>query len=648
MAASGAEFPAHSGPLRAATRGYDAAAMKHSPTPPLKYPFKDEPLGDQLSPEEYERSRRFIARVILVLLMFFGVLCLRLWFLQLVQGEDLQKRSERNRIRSQDLPPWRGMILDRQGTVLVDNRPSFNLMVTLEDVPDPAVLARRLATLLKLEEKSLTAQLDKAGQAGLHQVRLKGHLTWEEMALVETYQAELPGVFILVAGQREYPYKSLASHTLGYLGEITEAQLKSGRYPTYKMGDDLGRCGIEAAWEEYLRGKRGSRRIEVDAYGRELGNLEQKLSIPGANVHLTLDIRLQQEAEACLEGKVGALVALNPQNGKILALASSPGFSPESFEHGLSSQEWQNILNNKNHPLMNRTIKGQYPPGSTFKLVMAVAGLEEGVIDPHTQVVCRGYLYSGNHKFHCWKKRGHGAVDLRRALIHSCDVYFYEVGRRLGIERIAKWCRRFGLGSPSQLKLDKELPGLVGSPAWKRAQVKAPWQEGDTFSVAIGQGYILTTPLQVARMAATLANGGTLYQPQLVEKVESATGEILHRFNPIVQGRLEADPAHLALVRKALVAVVEQGTGKKASLDEVEVAGKTGTAQVVSLEKEKTGQTIRKYQNHAWFVAFAPSEDPQVAVAVIVEHGGQGSDVAAPLAKRFLEAYFRNPQVARH
>lgn len=621
--------------------------MKHSSIPPLRYPYKEEPLGDQLSPEEYESSRRLISRVVLMLLMIFGLLCLRLWFLQLVQGEDLQKRSERNRIRSQDLPPWRGMILDRDGRTLVDNRPSFNLMATLEDVAEPAVLARRLGSLLKLEEKTLLAQLDKARQTGLHQVRLKNHLSWEEMALVETYQAELPGVYILVAGRREYPHKSLASHTLGYLGEITEAQLKSGRLPAYKMGDDLGRCGIEAAWEAYLRGKRGSRRIEVDAYGRELGNLEQKLSIPGANVHLTLDIRLQQEAEACLEDKVGALVALNPQNGKILALASSPGFSPESFEHGLSPQEWQKILNNKDHPLMNRTIKGQYPPGSTFKIVMAVAGLEEGVIDPHTQVVCRGSLDSGNHTFHCWKKSGHGAVDLRRALMHSCDVYFYEVGRRLGIERIAKWSRRFGLGSPSQLKLDKEMAGLVGSPAWKREQVKAPWHEGDTFSVAIGQGYILTTPLQVARMAATLGNGGTLYQPQLVEKVESATGEILHRFTPMVQGRLEADPAHLALVRKALAAVVGQGTGKKAYLPQVEVAGKTGTAQVVSLEKEKTGKTIRKYQNHAWFVAYAPADDPRVAVAVIVEHGGQGSDVAAPLAKRFLEAYFGNSQVAR-
>jgi penicillin-binding protein 2 len=489
--------------------------------------------------------------------------------------------------------------------------------------------------------------LDKARQAGLLQVRLKTNLSWEEMALVETYKAELPGVFILVASKREYPYGSLASHLLGYLGEISETQLKSGRQSTYKMGEYLGRCGIEAAWEDYLRGQRGFRRMEVDAYGRELGNLEQKLSTPGANVQLTMDTLLQREAEDCLQDKVGAIVALNPQNGQILALASSPAFSPEAFEQGLSPQEWQNILENKNHPLMNRTIKGQYPPGSIFKIVMAVAGLEEGVITPDTYINCRGSLLSGNHEFHCWRRRGHGSVNLHHALEHSCDVYFYEVGRRLGIERIAKWSRRFGLGSPSGLKLDKEMPGLVGSPAWKHTHVRAPWQEGDTFSVSIGQGYNLTTPLQAASMAATLANGGIVYQPQLVEKVETAAGEVLHRFSPVVLGRLEAAPAHLAVVQEGLAAVVRSGTGRRAALYQVDVAGKTGTSQVVSLEKEKTGKTIRRFQNHAWFVAYAPADDPQVAVAVIVEHGGQGGEVAAPLARRVLASYFRNSKMAR-
>jgi len=585
--------------------------------------------------------------MVLILLFLFGLLFLRLWYLQILEGEHLQKRSEFNRIRLRDLNPWRGRILDRQGNILVDNRPSFDLKVVLEDVPDPALLGQRLGSLLHQDGKALTSQLDKAAQAGLHQVRLKTHLTWEEMALVETYKAELPGCLIQIAPTREYRQQGLAPHVLGYLGEVTETQLKSGHYPTYKMGDYLGRYGIEAAWEDYLRGERGSRRIEVDAFGRELGKVNLKPSTPGANLHLTLDSNLQREVEECLQDKVGAIVALNPQNGKILALASSPAFSHEAFERGLSPEEWQNLINHKDHPLVNRAIRGQYPPGSTFKIVMAVAGLEENVITPKTYIHCSGSLSSGNHVFHCWRKSGHGSVDLHRALVASCDVYFYEVGRRLGIERIAKWSRRFGLGAPTGLKLGKESSGLVASAAWKLARFRDHWREGDTLSVAIGQGYNLMTPLQVAQVAAAVANGGTVYEPQIVEKVESPAGEILHSFKPVVKSRLRAHPDNLALVQKALTAVVSSGTGRRAYLPHMKVAGKTGTSQVVSLEKEKSGKKIRKFQNHAWFVAYAPADNPQLAVSVIVEHGGQGGEVAAPLARQVLAAYFQERHVAR-
>ena len=613
----------------------------------LKYPYQEEPLGDLMTPEEFDRSRRVLVRVVPVLLVLFGLLCLRLWFLQLIQGEYLQQRSEYNRIRSLDLPPWRGTILDRDGNVLVDNKYSFNLMATLEDIQEPETLGRRLGSLLKLDGDTLTAQIDKARKAGLAQVRLKAQLSWDEMALVETYKAELPGVAIAIGSKRDYRQPDLAGHVLGYLGEITDAQLKSGRFPTYKMGDYLGRAGLEASWEDVLRGQQGSRRIEVDAYGRELGSLDEKLSIPGANVQLTLDTRLQQVAENILQDKVGAIVALDPRNGKILALASSPTFSQEAFQPGVKSEEYQKIIEDKNHPLIDRAIRGQYPPGSTFKIVMAVAGLEEGVVTPDTVVHCRGFIHVGNHDFHCWRRRGHGDVNLYQALMHSCDIYFYEVGRRLGVERIDKWCKRFGLGTSSNLRLGGEMPGLVGSPAWKKTRFKASWQEGDTLSLAIGQGYNLATPLQVARMAATLANGGTLYEPQLVEKVETPAGEVLQQFHPIVQGHLEAGPANLALVRKGLVAVVRNGTGQRAYLDNVEVAGKTGTSQVVSLEREKADKQVRKYRNHAWFVAYAPADDPEVVVSVIIEHGGQGGEVAAPLARRFLASYFSKSQVAR-
>lgn len=622
--------------------------MKHLfPSAPQDSAPEAEPLGGGMSPEELEHSRTRLARVSLIVLVVFGLLFLRLWFLQLVEGEQLRRRSESNRLRTYELPPWRGMILDRKGEILVDNRPSFDLLVVLEDVPDPALLGRRLASLLRLEGKTLTAQMEAARQAGQHTVRLKTNLNWEEMALVETYKAELPGVFIQIAPKREYRHKGLAPHVLGYLGEISEAQLKSGRFPTYKMGDYLGRAGLEAAWEDYLRGQRGFRRLEVDAYGRELGQLEQKLPTSGANLYLTLDVALQREAEACLRGRAGAIVALNPQNGQVLALASAPAYSQEAFEGGLTAGEWQAIVSRKDFPLENRALRGQYPPGSTFKIIMAVAALEEKIITPKTTFVCTGSLEVGDHRFHCWKLSGHGSVNLRQAMAASCDVYFYQLGRRLGIERIAKWSRRFGLGSPTGLKLEKEMPGLVASAAWKLAKYRVPWREGDTCSVAIGQGYNLVTPLQMAQVVAAVANGGILYEPQLVEKVEGPGGELLQPFKPVIRGHLGVQPATLTAVREALAAVVSHGTGKRAALAQVGVAGKTGTAQVVALERDKDEKKRPKLQHHAWFVAYAPLEEPQLAVAVLVEHGGQGGEVAAPLARRLLAAYFQEARMAR-
>ncbi len=397
----------------------------------------DTSFGGVMPPEEQERLRRTFARTALIVLCLFGLLFLRLWFLQLLQGEEMQQRSEHNRIRLLDLPPWRGMILDHQGQVLVANRPSYELVVVMEDVGNIPLLAGRLAHLLHLDPQQLTAQLQNAKKAGLHQVRVRADLAWDEMARVETFQPELPGVLIQIQPKREYRHKGMACHVLGYLGEVSDAQLKSGKFSNYKMGDYLGKCGVELAWEKYLRGKRGSRRIEVDAYGRELGQLDSVFPTAGANIYLTLDNRMQREAEACLEGQVGAIVALDPKTGRVLALASSPTFSQEAFERGLTTQEWQKINTDKTHPMENRALRGQYPPASTFKIIIAVAGLEEQVITPSTIFDCTGKLPVGNHVFHCWRKGGHGAMNLYRAMVHSCDIYFYEVGRRLGIERIA-------------------------------------------------------------------------------------------------------------------------------------------------------------------------------------------------------------------
>ncbi len=610
--------------------------------------FLDDTLGRPMPPEEQDRARRSFSGVALIVLVLFGLLILRLWFLQLVEGEDLQQKSEHNRVRLQELPPWRGMILDHQGQVLVANRPSSDLMVVLEDVPDIPLLARRLQSLLKLDARQSAAQMEAARQNQQHWVRLRGDLSWDELALVETYQRELPGVLIQITSKREYRHPGMACHVLGYLSEITDVQLRSGQFPNYKMGDVIGKMGVEAAWERYLRGKRGYRRIEVDALGRELGQVDQSLPSQGSTLYLTLDQKLQDEAEACLQGRTGAIVALDPRNGKILAMASSPTFSPEAFERGLSAQEWQRLAADKTHPLENRVLKGQYPPGSTFKIVMAVAGLEEKVITPTTIINCSGSLPFGNHVFHCWRKGGHGGVNLERALVQSCDIYFYNVGRRLGIDRIAKWGKRFGLGQPSGLNLDKEMPGLVASSAWKKARFKDSWHEGETLSVSIGQGYNLVTPIQIAQVAAAIANGGKVYEPHLLEKVESPTGETVYQDRTVLKSELGASPATLALVRQGLQDAVAEGTGTAAKLPNVEVAGKTGTAQVVALEKDQPrtkGGTI--FQDHAWFVAYAPATgEAQIAMAVLVEHGGHGGSAAAPLAKRVLAVRFPQAQAA--
>ena len=612
------------------------------------FKLQETSFGGAMPPEEQERLRRTFARTALIILCLFGVLFLRLWFLQLLQGEEMQERSEHNRIRLQDLPPWRGMILDHRGQVLVANRPSYELIVVLEDVGNIPLLAGRLAKLLRLDPQQLTAQIQNGKKAGLHQVRVRADLAWNEMARVETFQPELPGVLIQVQPKREYRNQGMACHVLGYQGEISDAQLKSGKFAEYKMGDYLGKCGVELAWEKYLRGRRGSRRIEVDAYGRELGQVDSVFPTPGANITLTLDNRVQREAEACLEGQVGAIVALDPKTGRVLALASSPTFSQEAFERGLTTQEWQKINNDKTHPLENRTLKGQYPPGSIFKIVMAVAGLEEQVIGPGTIINCTGALPVGNHVFHCWRKRGHGDMNLHRAMVHSCDIYFYEVGRRLGIERINEWSRRFGLGAPTGLDLDKEMPGLAPSPAWKKARFHQPWHEGDTISVSIGQGYNLATPIQMARVVAAIANGGIIYKPYLVEKVENAAGEILFQARPEVQSRLGASRANLEAVRRSLVGVVNDGTGKTARMAHIQVAGKTGTAQVVALDQDNPKRKReRRMEDHAWFVAYAPADDPRIAVAVLVEHGGHGGDEAGPLARRVITAGLSEPRVAQ-
>ena len=574
--------------------------------------------------------------------LLFGFLILRLWFLQLVKGNEFSQKSESNRVRYRDLPPWRGMIFDANGMVLVNNRESYDVLVILEDVPNAKELAKNLGQLLKMNyldilTRIMTAQEDNISRT----IRIKEDLSLDEVALLETFKYELPGVVIQIQPKREYRTDSLGCHIIGYLGEITEAQLKSGKFSNNKIGDDVGKCGVELGYNDVLTGQRGARQIEVDAHGRELRRLQYTPSSPGANIHLTIDWRLQAKAEALLKGKVGAVVAINPQTGKILAMASSPTYDQRMFSRTISAEYWKGLISNKDHPLENRVLKGQYPPGSTFKIVMAVAGLEEGVINQRSVFNCRGAMQLGNHVFNCHARRGHGGVELHRSLVQSCDVYYYNVGLKLGVDRIAKWGKKFGLGAPTGVILDSEKAGLVPSSEWKKKRFNQPWYEGETPSVSIGQGYNLTTPLQMARVAGALSNGGIIYEPTVVEKIINPDGEIAHQFEPKISSRLDASPKTLEAVRRACQGVVEGGTGTAARLGFVDVGGKTGTSQVVSLGKEGKGKNKRKTQDHAWFVSFAPVENSQIAVAVIIEHGGHGGKTAAPVAREVMREFFQ-------
>jgi penicillin-binding protein 2 len=595
-----------------------------------------------MSPEMHETVRRMLLYVVLGVSLLFGFLILRLWYLQLVKGNEFSQKSESNRVRFRDLPPWRGMIFDVNGRVLVNNRESYDALVILEDVPDAKELSKRLGQLLKMNyldilTKIMTAQEDNMART----IRVKEDLNMDEVALLETYKYELPGVVIQIQPKREYQTDSLGCHIIGYLGEITENQLKSGKFPNNKMGDDVGKCGVELGYNDALTGQRGARQVEVDAHGRELRVLEDRPSSPGANIYLTIDWRLQAKAEAILKGKVGALVALDPQTGKILAMASSPTYDQKMFSRTISPQYWQELISNKDHPLENRAVKGQYPPGSTFKIVMAVAGLEEGVISPKSVFTCRGSMPMGNHIFHCHATRGHGGVALYRGMVQSCDIYFYNVGLNLGIDRIAHWGKKFGLGAPTGLILDSEKAGVVPSTDWKKKRFNQPWFEGETPSVAIGQGYNLATPLQMARVAGALSNGGIIYVPTVLEKIINPDGETAYQFKPKISSRLDASPKTLEVVRQACRGVVEEGTGTSGRLPSVEVGGKTGTAQVVSLGKEAKGKNRRKTEDHAWFVSFAPVENSQIAVAVIIEHGGHGGKAAAPVARELMREFFQ-------
>ncbi|WP_339136589.1 MAG: penicillin-binding protein 2 [Candidatus Electrothrix sp. GW3-4] len=595
---------------------------------------------------DFYRRRAMYSSVVLV--FFFIILITRLWYLQIQQGQEYSKLAKNNRVRHLEIAAPRGNILDRKGREIVTNRPSFNVVWVRERNRVDDTLLKKIAAILDIEISELLARTRKmVGTPGHIPIRLAEELSWDQVAYIENNRMELPGIKIEVIPQRVYHYGNLASHIIGYLGEISPKELSSPAFADYKAGDMIGKMGLEKLREKDLRGEKGRHYMEVNALGFEQRNLKGLEPLPGNDVQLTIDVDLQRAAEELMmkDDKSGAVVAIEVNTGRLLMLASSPVLELDKFLGGISIKDWQEMLANPHHPLINKIVQGQYPPASTYKIVTAIAALGEGVITPDSSIYCPGHYRFGNRTYRCWKKAGHGAVNLKRALAESCDVYFYQVGQRLGVNRIASYATRLGLGKKTGVEIEHEKSGLIPTSDWKMKRYKKPWQEGETLSIAIGQGFNLVTPLQLALMTATVANGGTLYQPGMIETVRDPDGHVIEQFQPTVLDRFDDQGSNLQIIKEGLIEAVNgrHGTARRTRLENITVAGKTGTAQVVRLKQYKhlkEEEIPYKYRDHAWFTCFAPAERPEIAVTVLVEHGLHGGSAAAPIAKAVLEKYF--------
>ena len=606
-------------------------------------------MGSYLHTVDSDWYRQRVSGVLICILAAFLILLVRLYYLQIIEGPEFRRRSQNNCVRLRSIPPPRGLVFDRNGVLVVENRPCFNISIVPRDAKDPKVVVHKLAELLDISHETLFARLDEVvGIRSFRPVLLRRDVSRDVVAITEAHKLDLPGIMISVGSTRHYLNGKQASHVLGYLGEISGEELKKGSFPGNRSGDFIGKFGVEKAYEPFFFGKRGEQQIEVNALGQLSRILRTEEAIPGNNIHLTLDIELQRKAEALLSGKVGTALAMDPSNGHILAMASSPAFDPNAFVEGMTYESWNDLASNEFRPMENKAIQGQYPPGSTYKIVTAMAGLEEGVITEDFKVFCPGYLRYGNRTFRCWKRGGHGFMNIIDGLAQSCDVFFYQVGDKLGVDRLARYAKLCGLGLPTGVDLDKEAKGLVPTSGWKLGRMGVPWQGGETLSVAIGQGFDLVTPIQMLSLISAVANGGTRFKPLVVSRIESSDGSLVKKEVPVPMGRLPASEKTLQIIKTGLIDAVNKrtGTGWIARIPDIAVAGKTGTAQVVRMQednKEKSEESILlHHRDHAWFIAFAPSEEPKVAVAVLIEHGGHGSTAAGPIAREMIKTYLGN------
>lgn len=593
-------------------------------------------------------QKQYIALCAL-LLIFIIIYMLRLWYLQVLQGYSYRFQSENNRIRIEEVSSPRGIIFDRNGVPIVENRPAYHLVIIREDIRDINSTIKELARLCDRNPDDFFAVLEAHRTTPKFMpLRIASDLDRDSLARIEAQKIRLPGVLIQVEPKREYKWNGSAAHLVGYLSEITEADLKSEKYQGYYPGEDIGKVGIESAFEKYLHGKRGGRQVEVDAVGRRGRVLDEVLPISGQNLWLTLDMDLQKTAESVLEGKDGAIVAVDPRDGAVLAFACSPTFDQEKFIRGLKKDEWTALSKNPAHPLLNRGSGAAYPPGSTYKPFVAIGALKEGAITATSTFSCPGYLQFGDRRYRCWREHGHGSIDVEKAIIQSCDVFFYQTGLKLGVDRLAYYANMFGLGEKSGIGIPGESAGLIPTSWWKKQATGIPWQRGETISISIGQGFDLVTPLQMAMGFGAIANDGKLWYPYVVTRIEGGTKDADGEIQPKLKRKIPIDQRYFDLVKKGLTGVVEDPRGTAHAIKDpaYQAAGKTGTAQVVHIAQGANRKLLEKLlkgkeRDHAWFVGYAPADDPRICVAAIIEHGGHGASAAAPLVKKIIQAHLK-------
>ncbi len=570
------------------------------------------------------------------------VLFIRLWYLQAIKGEYYHEQAENNRIRPVKLRPPRGIIYDRSGRPLVENELVFDISLIPEDAQDLDATIEKLSAIVKISPDSIRKILEDANdvRTTYDPVKIQEEAPWDEVARVEAHQDDLPGAIIEPEHLRHYPYAGLASHQFGYIGKVSLTQHKKEQTD---LGILTGQGGLEKVYDKLLRGVAGRRMIQVNASGRKVKDLGIEEPRPGTDIYLTIDLDAQKAAEDGLGSRAGAVVAMDPDTGEILALASHPTYDPNIFPRGISPKDWVKLMNDPSHPMYNRAIQSVYPPGSTFKIIVALAGLDSGVIKPEDTVNCKGFLMSGRHSFRCWKKGGHGPVSFHQALVESCDVYFYTMGERIGWDRVAEYARKLGYGSLTGILLPDEKPGLIPTTAWKKKRTGEAWYPGDTYINSIGQGFVLVSPIQACQMMSVVANGGHFHPPLLLKQTRNRETGAVRVFSPEHVRSIKLDPRALEEVQSALVGVVNEpgGTAHGAATPLAIVAGKTGTAQVIA-QKVAGRKLSEETSDHAWFVAYAPAGHPKIAVAVVVEHGGHGGSAAAPIAKKVIEEYLKN------